>query len=87
MPNSQVLTKLLKPGGTLDTGIYSQHARRNVVLSRAHIAARGYEASNIEHVRQFRADVYAAAEAGWEGATAETRLLVSIARCTDFFVG
>jgi len=41
----QVLTDLLKPGGVMRIGLYSEIARKNVVASRQFIADNGFEAT------------------------------------------
>ena len=38
----RILLSLLRPGGTMQVGLYSELARRNVVAARAFIADRGY---------------------------------------------
>ena len=38
----RVLLSLLRPGGTMQVGLYSELARRNIVAARALIAERGY---------------------------------------------
>lgn len=52
----QVLSELLKPGGLLFIGLYSELGRRGVVEARAHIAARGYPATP-EGIRDLRHDL------------------------------
>lgn len=52
----QVLSELLKPGGLLFIGLYSELGRQGVVEARAHIAAGGYSATP-EGVRDLRHDL------------------------------
>ena len=70
----RVLLTLLRPGGTMQVGIYSDLARRNVVAARALIAARGY--------RPIPADIRRCREAI---IAAEDPLLKSLLRSGDFF--
>jgi SAM-dependent methyltransferase len=71
----RVLLSLLRPGGAMEVGLYSERGRRNVVAARAMIARRGYRPVP-EDIRRFREDI-AAAEDG--------SLLKSLARSDDFF--
>jgi SAM-dependent methyltransferase/tetratricopeptide (TPR) repeat protein len=52
----RVLLDLLRPGGRMRIGLYSEIARGPVVAARAFIAARGYAAS-ADDIRRFRQDV------------------------------
>ena len=52
----RVLVSLLRPGGRMCIGLYSELARRLVVEARAHIAARGYRAT-AEDIRKCRQDL------------------------------
>lgn len=54
----RTLTGLLRPGGLMKIGLYSEKARRVVVQARAWIAQRGYESSPAD-IRRFRQDVLA----------------------------
>jgi hypothetical protein len=71
----RILLGLLRPGGLMRLGFYSELARRGVVRTRAFIAARGYRATP-EGIRQFRQDLMDS-DPG-EG-------LHSVARAADFF--
>lgn len=55
------LVKLMKPDGLMQVGLYSAHARKEIVAARKLIAERGY-ASTPEGIRQCRADLRAAPE-------------------------
>jgi 2-polyprenyl-3-methyl-5-hydroxy-6-metoxy-1,4-benzoquinol methylase len=52
----RTLLSLLRPGGFMLLGFYSELARRDVVKARELIAARGY-ASTLEDIRRFRRDL------------------------------
>ena len=70
----RVLLGLLRPGGTMQVGLYSALARRNVVAARALIAARGY-APTPEGIRRCREDILSSGDA----------LLTSLQNGADFF--
>ncbi|GKQ54174.1 bifunctional 2-polyprenyl-6-hydroxyphenol methylase/3-demethylubiquinol 3-O-methyltransferase UbiG [Bradyrhizobium sp. Ce-3] len=57
----RVLVTLLRPGGTMRIGLYSELARRVIVEARARIAARGYRATT-EDIRRCRQDIFREAE-------------------------
>lgn len=57
----RALIKLMKPNGMMQVGLYSAHARKEIVAARALIAARGY-ASTAEGIRQCRQDLRAGPE-------------------------
>jgi tetratricopeptide (TPR) repeat protein/SAM-dependent methyltransferase len=69
-----ILLSLLRPGGVMQVGLYSEAARRNVVAARTLIAERGYR-PDPEGIRRLRADIAAAADP----------LLRSVAQWEDFF--
>ncbi len=71
----RVLLSLLRLGGSMEVGLYSERGRRNVVAARAMIARRGYR-SVPEDIRRCREDI-ATAEDG--------SLLKSLTRSDDFF--
>jgi len=52
----RVLRSLLRPGGVMHVGLYSELARRDIAAARAMIAAQGY-APTTEGIRQFRLDL------------------------------
>jgi tetratricopeptide (TPR) repeat protein/2-polyprenyl-3-methyl-5-hydroxy-6-metoxy-1,4-benzoquinol methylase len=62
----RTLLSLLRPGGFMGLGFYSEVARRPVVKAREFIAARGY-ASTPDDIRRFRQDpaVHASIEVQW----------------------
>jgi 2-polyprenyl-3-methyl-5-hydroxy-6-metoxy-1,4-benzoquinol methylase len=49
----RVLLSLLKPGGVMSVGLYSETARRNIVLAQKYLAANGYSGSP-EEIRRGR---------------------------------
>jgi 2-polyprenyl-3-methyl-5-hydroxy-6-metoxy-1,4-benzoquinol methylase len=52
----RVLRSLLRPGGVMHIGLYSELARRDIAAAQNLIAARGYAATT-EGIRQFRRDL------------------------------
>jgi ubiquinone/menaquinone biosynthesis C-methylase UbiE/tetratricopeptide (TPR) repeat protein len=52
----RVLLSLLRPGGEMHVGLYSETARRSIVEARALIAERGYRAT-AEDIRKFRQEI------------------------------
>jgi SAM-dependent methyltransferase len=52
----RVLRSLLRPGGVMHIGLYSELARRDIAAAQDLIAAQGYEATT-EGVRRFRLDL------------------------------
>jgi 2-polyprenyl-3-methyl-5-hydroxy-6-metoxy-1,4-benzoquinol methylase len=70
----RILLSLLRPGGTMQVGLYSELARRNVVAARALIAERGYR-PNAKDIRRCREDIMAAKD----------ECLRSVATRDDFF--
>lgn len=71
----RTLLKLLRPGGLMQVGLYSELARKNVVVARALIAEHGFRAVP-EDIRRMR-EVIATAEDG--------SLLNSITRWGDYY--
>jgi Tfp pilus assembly protein PilF/SAM-dependent methyltransferase len=59
----QILTDLLRPGGLMKIGLYSETARQDIVSGRALIAEKAYLPTP-EHIRCCRQDIVALAEAG-----------------------
>jgi tetratricopeptide (TPR) repeat protein/2-polyprenyl-3-methyl-5-hydroxy-6-metoxy-1,4-benzoquinol methylase len=50
----RVLLSLLRPGGFMTLGFYSEIARKHLIEARALIAARGYAGSTPDDIRRFR---------------------------------
>ncbi|WP_375787990.1 methyltransferase domain-containing protein [Bradyrhizobium sp. Pha-3] len=57
----RVLVSLLRPGGSMRIGLYSELARRVIVEARARIAARNYRATAAD-IRRCRQDIFREAE-------------------------
>ncbi len=76
----RVLVALLRPGGTMRIGLYSELARRVIVEARAHIAARGYRASE-DDIRKCRRDIIGEGER-WKMLT-RMRDFYSMSGCRD----
>ena len=75
----RALLSLLRPGGFMHLGLYSQLGRSQVVDARAMIASRGYT-SAVEDIRRFRRDATA------RDATSEIRRLGErLSRIPDFY--
>ncbi|HUI15993.1 MAG TPA: methyltransferase domain-containing protein [Xanthobacteraceae bacterium] len=70
----RVLLSLLRPGGTMQVGLYSDVARRNVVAARALIAERGYRPV-AQDIRRCRGDIIGS----------QNPPLKSLVRSQDFF--
>ncbi len=70
----RILLSLLRPGGAMQVGLYSELGRRNIVSARKFIAERGYRPV-AEDIRRCRQDILAA----------EDPLLKSVSRVDDFF--
>lgn len=70
----RILLSLLRPGGVMQVGLYSELGRRNIVAARAFIAARGYQPT-ADDIRRCRQDVVAADDAQ----------VASVAQRDDFF--
>jgi SAM-dependent methyltransferase len=54
----RALIKLMKPNGLMQVGLYSAHARREIVAARKLIAERGY-GSSLEDIRRCRQELLA----------------------------
>jgi SAM-dependent methyltransferase/cytochrome c-type biogenesis protein CcmH/NrfG len=76
----RVLVSLLRPGGTMRIGLYSELARRAIVEARAHIAARGYRATEGD-IRKCRQDIVREGER-WKPLTG-MRDFYSMSGCRD----
>ncbi len=59
----RVLVDLLRPGGVIKIGLYSETARRHLVAARSLIAEKGYTASPND-IRRYRQDIIALAAKG-----------------------
>ncbi|WP_229186554.1 class I SAM-dependent methyltransferase [Bradyrhizobium oropedii] len=61
MTGWRVLVSLLRPGGTMRIGLYSDLARRVIVEARTRISARGYRAT-ADDIRRCRQDIFREAD-------------------------
>lgn len=75
MAGWRVLVSLLRPGGLMRLGFYSELARQHVVAAREHIAQKGYTATP-EDIRQCRQDLISMGEAS---------TFKNLMYCSDFF--
>jgi tetratricopeptide (TPR) repeat protein len=78
----RVLVSLLRPGGVMNIGLYSEAARQDVVRVRRYIAERGY-GSSAEGIRRFRRDLFALPETDPLREITSRRDLFSISNCRD----
>ncbi|MGC1279977.1 MAG: tetratricopeptide repeat protein [Xanthobacteraceae bacterium] len=77
----RILLSLLRPGGVMQVGLYSEAARQNVVAARALIAERGYR-PDPDGIRRCRADIMAAKDTLLKSVT-EWEDFFTIAECRD----
>ncbi|MFO1204311.1 MAG: methyltransferase domain-containing protein [Burkholderiales bacterium] len=82
MAGWRVLADLVKPGGLMMIGLYSELARQPVVEARRLIAARGYP-STLEGIRQFRADLRASGDPAVRRALEQSVDFYSASGCRD----
>lgn len=78
----RVLLSLLRPGGVMQLGFYSELARQNVVAARAHIAQQGYAASAAD-IRQCRQDLMSAELQGQFDKVLSFRDFFGMSECRD----
>jgi SAM-dependent methyltransferase/Flp pilus assembly protein TadD len=78
----RVLVSLLRPGGVMNIGLYSELARDDVVRARAFIAQRGY-GSSVEEIRRFRRDLFALEQSHPVREILSRRDLFSTSNCRD----
>jgi tetratricopeptide (TPR) repeat protein/SAM-dependent methyltransferase len=69
------LLSMLRPGGVMNVGLYSAHARADVVRAREFIAARGF-AATADGIRKCRQEIIAASD---------DAVLAAVSRRVDFF--
>jgi 2-polyprenyl-3-methyl-5-hydroxy-6-metoxy-1,4-benzoquinol methylase len=74
----RILLDLVRPGGLMHLGFYSELARAPIVAARAYVAERGYGTSAAE-IRRFRQDVLASPHARVAGSND----FFSISECRD----
>ena len=70
----RILLSLLRPGGVMQLGLYSEAARRNVVAARALIAERGYRPV-ADDIRRCRQEIIASADPLLNSLTRTARFL------------
>ena len=70
----RILVSLLRPGGAMQVGLYSELARRNIVAARAWIAERGFQPTP-QDIRRCRESILAAGDP----------VLKSVVQWEDFF--
>jgi tetratricopeptide (TPR) repeat protein/2-polyprenyl-3-methyl-5-hydroxy-6-metoxy-1,4-benzoquinol methylase len=78
----RVLLSLLRPGGFMFLGFYSQLARRHVIKAREFIAARGY-ASTPDDIRRFRRDLAVQDTSLEKHLLSNTQAFYSTSECRD----
>ena len=80
----RVLVDILRPGGLMKIGIYSETARQNIIRGRSLIADKGYTAS-ADDIRRCRQDIIAMAEDGdrMMVETCNARSFFSLSECRD----
>ncbi|HEY7986497.1 MAG TPA: tetratricopeptide repeat protein [Methylophilaceae bacterium] len=76
------LVNLLKPGGVMKLGFYSELARSDVVATRKLIAEKGYGA-NADDIRKLRYEILSEGEAGKFAGVMALRDFYSIGECRD----
>ena len=81
----QVLLSLLRPGGFMRLGFYSQVARRNIVRVRDFIAEQGYGATANE-IRRCREDLIALDKTADFGTTLKSSDFFSVSNCRDLLI-
>jgi tetratricopeptide (TPR) repeat protein/2-polyprenyl-3-methyl-5-hydroxy-6-metoxy-1,4-benzoquinol methylase len=78
----RTLLSLLRPGGFMTVGFYSQVATGHLAKARAFIAARGY-ARTSDDIRRFRQDAIVAGESVALQRLSDTQDFYSISECRD----
>lgn len=78
----QVLLSLLRPGGFMKLGFYSEVARRNIVRIRSFIADQGY-GSTVDEIRQCRQDLIDLDKSADFGTALKSSDFFSISTCRD----
>ena len=78
----RVLLEMLRPGGQMRVGLYSETARGVIVEARARIAARGYQAT-AQDIRKCRQDIVREADGGRWKALIGSRDFYSMSGCRD----
>jgi SAM-dependent methyltransferase len=76
------LLSLLRPGGVIGVGLYSERARRAIVAARAFIAERGYRPT-IEDIRACRQDMIRSARSALSQSVIVIRDFFDASGCRD----
>jgi tetratricopeptide (TPR) repeat protein/SAM-dependent methyltransferase len=82
MAGWRVLLSLLRPGGLMRIGLYSELAREHIVAARRHIAERGY-GQTADDIRRCRQELMDAAEGTLLKRTTTWRDFYSTSQCRD----
>lgn len=78
----RVLLSLLRPGGFMRLGFYSEIARRNIVIARKLIAEKGY-GTTADEIRRFRQELVGVEESPDFGTIMKSPDFFSISTCRD----
>nr|WP_315488471.1 tetratricopeptide repeat protein [uncultured Rhodoferax sp.] len=78
----RVLLGLLKPGGFMRLGLYSELARQNIVAAREHIARQGYAATTAD-IRRCRQDLMSLENRAQFGKVLSFRDFFGMSECRD----
>ena len=82
MAGWRILLSLLKPGGVMSVGLYSELARGEINAARAFIAERGYR-STPDDIRRCRQDIFALAEGAPGRTVTRSGDFYSMSECRD----
>jgi tetratricopeptide (TPR) repeat protein/2-polyprenyl-3-methyl-5-hydroxy-6-metoxy-1,4-benzoquinol methylase len=77
----RVLLSMLRPGGIMRVGLYSEIARRDVMAAREHIAKRGYQ-STADGIRRCRQELLVSTESALKNITSISDFF-SLSECRD----
>jgi tetratricopeptide (TPR) repeat protein/2-polyprenyl-3-methyl-5-hydroxy-6-metoxy-1,4-benzoquinol methylase len=78
----RVLLSLLKPGGIMRLGLYSERARRHIVAARRLIAERNYGPS-LRDIRAFRQELLTLGDRPWAASIVESGEFTTASACRD----
>lgn len=78
----RILVDLLRPGGIMNIGLYSETARSGIVMAHDHIAEKGYAATTAD-IRQCRRDIFDSPDDHPLASLRLLRDLYSISDCRD----
>jgi SAM-dependent methyltransferase len=80
----RVLLSLLRPGGFMSIGLYSELARQSVSAARALIDANGYRAT-AEDIRRFRQEIFGLEDGSPAKSLSQSSDFYAISSCRDLF--